>query len=335
MAKRTILIAIAISVFSLIVLVIAGVWIGINEWSERPLELEEPATVVINSGRGFGSVSEELEQLGVIDRSYLFNIFARLSGATKLIHAGEYRFEGLVSPQLILGTLVNGRVVEYPFLLSEGSTFASILRNFDRATGLENDLTGQTVSTVLEQLSASGNAEGWFFPDTYSYRRGEQSSVILRHSYERMRQELNLAWNKRHANLPYRSQYELLITASIVEKESSRSEDRSRIAGVLIRRLQRGMRLQVDPTVIYGLGNDFDGNLTGKHLEMSSPFNTYLNYGLPPTPICSPSKDSLMAAAHPSDGDELYFVARGDGSTHFSSTLPEHQWAVSKYQIGN
>ena len=180
-----------------------------------------------------------------------------------------------------------------------------------------------------------GNAEGWFFPDTYRYRRGEKSSVILRRSYERMKQELNLAWNNRHANLPYRSDYELLIMASIVEKESSRFEDRLRVAGVLIRRLQQGMRLQVDPTVIYGLGDDFGGNLTRKHLRMPSPYNTYLDYGLPPTPICSPSKDSLLAAAHPADGDELYFVARGDGSTHFSSTLQEHQRAVRKYQIGN
>lgn len=333
MAKRTVLIA--ISALSLTVLTVVSVWIWISEWSERALELGEQATIVINPGRGFASVSEELEQRGIVDSSYLLKVLAWLSGTTKLIHAGEYHFDGSVSPQLILETLVNGKVVEYPFLLPEGSTFVSMLRSFGKTAGLEHDLTGQTVDTVLTQLNASGNAEGWFFPDTYSYRRGEKSSVILRRSYERMQQELNLAWNNRHANLPYRSDYELLIMASIVEKESSRFEDRLRVAGVLIRRLQQGMRLQVDPTVIYGLGDDFDGNLTRKHLKMPSPYNTYLNYGLPPTPICSPSKDSLLAAARPADGDELYFVARGDGSTHFSSTLQEHQRAVRKYQIGN
>ena len=336
MAKRTVLVAIvAISTLSLIVLTVAGVWIWIGEWSERALELEEPATIVINPGRDFASVSEELEQRGIVDSSYLLKALARLSGITKLIRAGEYRFDGSVSPQFILETLVSGKVVEYPFLLPEGSTFLFMLRSFGKAIELENDLTGETVDTVLRQLNASGNAEGWFFPDTYSYRRGEKSSVILRRSYERMKRELNLAWNDRHANLPYRSDYELLIMASIVEKESSRFEDRLRIAGVLIRRLRQGMRLQVDPTVIYGLGDDFDGNLTRKHLEMPSPYNTYLNYGLPPTPICSPSKNSLLAAARPADGDELYFVARGDGSTHFSATLQEHQRAVRKYLIGN
>jgi UPF0755 protein len=199
---------------------------------------------------------------------------------------------------------------------------------------LTHELDGATVHTLLGALGLpAGHAEGLFFPDTYQFVRGDSDADILRRAYDRMQTMLNETWTGRDPGLPYATPYEVLIAASLIEKETGREEDRPIISQVFANRLMRKMRLQTDPTVIYGLGNEFDGNLTRVHLRQDTPYNTYVHRGLPPTPIALPGANSLHAAAHPKPGDYLFFVSRGDGTSHFSVSLDEHEQAVRRYQL--
>ena len=317
-----------------VALTAAGAWVwAVLAWADREGALAEPVVLVVEPGRTLESVSRDLEAHAVIDDSLRFRLFARLRDAAGAIRAGEYRFDAAASPAQVLERLVTGEVVVHRLLILEGSTVRDVLDLVAHAPGLTRLLDGATPDDVFARLGlGGGHSEGWFFPDTYHYVRGDTDADLLLRAHRRMRAVLAEAWAGRGADLPYRDEREALIVASIIEKETGLPEHRARIGGVLVRRLTRRMPLQTDPTVIYGLGTAFDGNLTRAHLERDGPYNTYTRRGLPPTPIALPGRAAIEAALHPAPGTELYFVARGDGATWFSDTLREHNEAVRRFQ---
>ncbi len=323
-----------------LVLAVAGVgvgaWMGaILAWADRPGALAEPVVFVVPPGRPLEGVARDLEAHGVIDDGLRFRWFARLRDAAGAIRAGEYRFAPATSPARVLERMVTGEVVVHRLLILEGSTVRDLLALLAHAPGLERRLAGATPADLFARLGlGGGHAEGWFFPDTYHYEHGDSDADLLLRAHRRMRAVLAQAWTKREAALPYEDERDALIVASIIEKETGLPEHRARIGGVVVRRLMLGMPLQTDPTVIYGLGAAFDGDLTRAHLELDGPYNTYTRRGLPPTPIALPGRAAIEAALHPAPGTALYFVARGDGATWFSDTLREHNEAVRRFQLG-
>ena len=317
-----------------VALAVAGVWLGtVLAWADRAGALAEPVVLVVESGSSLEDVARALEARGVIDDGLRFRWFARLRDAAGAIRAGEYRFAAAGSPAEVLERLVSGEVVIHRLLILEGSTVRDLLQLVARAPALTRLLEGATPADLLARLGLDGgHSEGWFFPDTYHYVHGDTDADVLLRAHRRMRAVLEEAWQGRDADLPYRDPGDALIVASIIEKETGLPEHRARIGGVLVRRLNRGMPLQTDPTVIYGLGTAFDGDLTRTHLERDGPYNTYTRRGLPPTPIALPGRAAIEAALHPAEGTALYFVARGDGATWFSDTLREHNEAVRRFQ---
>ena len=315
---------------------VAGAWTGaVLAWADRPGALAEPVILVVAPGRPLAGVARDLEAHGVIDDGLRFRWFARLRDAAGAIRAGEYRFAPAASPAQVLERMVTGEVVVHRLLILEGSTVRDLLDLLAHAPGLERRLPGATPGDLFARLGlGGGHSEGWFFPDTYHYEHGDSDADVLLRAHRRMRAVLAEAWTGREADLPYGDEREALVVASIIEKETGRPEHRARIGGVLVRRLMLGMPLQTDPTVIYGLGAAFDGDLTRAHLERDGPYNTYTRRGLPPTPIALPGRAAIQAALHPAPGTALYFVARGDGATWFSDTLREHNEAVRRFQLG-
>lgn len=281
--------------------------------------------------RGF---ARELSARGVLPESHSFVWLAHLTGRDRGLKSGEYRFRDGMTARELLDQIVAGRVIEYPVVLLEGWTFQQSLAAIRAAPKLAQTLAGLSPAAIMERLNRPGeHPEGRFFPDTYYYSAGQTDIMILANAYDKMQQLLQREWEGRENNLPLKNAYEALILASIVEKETGRADERRLIAGVFINRLRHGMRLQTDPTVIYGLGQNFDGNLRLKDLRRDTPYNTYTRRGLPPTPVAMPGKESLQAALHPMVTGAVFFVARGDGSHEFSSTLAEHNKAVLKYQL--
>ncbi len=281
--------------------------------------------------RGF---ARELSARGVLPESHSFVWLAHLTGRDRGLKSGEYRFRDGMTARELLDQIVAGRVIEYPVVLLEGWTFQQFLAAIRAAPKLTQTLAGMSPAAIMERLNRPGeHPEGRFFPDTYYYSAGQTDIMILANAYDKMQQLLQREWEGRENNLPLKNAYEALILASIVEKETGRADERRLIAGVFINRLRHGMRLQTDPTVIYGMGKNFDGNLRLKDLRRDTPYNTYTRRGLPPTPVAMPGKESLQAALHPMVTGALFFVARGDGSHEFSSTLAEHNKAVLKYQL--
>lgn len=294
-----------------------------------------PDTYVVPAGTTLRGFARELAARGVLSEPHSFVLLAHLKGVSRDLKAGEYRFRRGITPSELLDQVVAGRVVEYPLVLVEGWTFRQFRQALERAPKLAQTLKGASDAEVMAALGRVGeHPEGRFFPDTYFYASGTTDRMILARAYEKMRQRLEEEWANRDPDLPLRTPYEALILASIVEKETARPEERRLIAGVFIQRLKRRMRLQSDPTVIYGLGSAFDGNLRLRDLRRDTPYNTYTRAGLPPTPIAMPSLEALRAVLQPAQTDALYFVSRGDGSHEFSATLEEHTRAVVKYQLG-
>jgi UPF0755 protein len=288
----------------------------------------------VKPGATLRAVARDLTARGVLPEAQSFVLVASLAGRSHGLKAGEYRFASGVSASGILDQVLAGRVVEYPLVVVEGRTFRQITQLLDEAPKLNRSLRGASASAVMAHVGHPGeHPEGRFFPDTYKYSRGQSDVALLTRAYERMAARLNQEWEKRDPGLPFRSPYEALIMASIVEKETGRTDERHLIAGVFVNRLRRNMKLQTDPTVIYGLGERFDGNLRLRDLRTDTPYNTYTRFGLPPTPIAMPGAEALNAALHPADTRAVYFVARGDGSHVFSETLAEHNKAVVKYQL--
>lgn len=310
-------------------------------WKHQEIHLTSVTSLDVKTGDTFSDIALRLRSIGVIQNVTYFEILARMSDSTESIQAGEYSFSGAYTPARVLQKLVLGRVVTRTLKMPEGGNFKDFVRVLENAPKIHFDIANWSVETALDQIGntrhwdqiPSSHGEGWFFPDTYQYATSTGASDILRTAHIKMIDELREAWDHRNQNSPLNSPYELLILASIVEKESGVFEDQKHISGVFSRRLIKGMRLQADPTVIYGLGDVFTGNLTRVHLNMENPYNTYRNYGLPPTPIAAPSRAALQAAAQPAPGNTLYFVARGDGTSEFSETLEEHNRAVRKYQL--
>jgi UPF0755 protein len=259
----------------------------------------------------------------------------RFSGQDRQIRAGSYELEQGVTPRLLLNMLVRGEEATRSIVLVEGWSFRQVRAALAKAEQLKPETLGQSDEELMARLGKPGlHPEGRFFPDTYTYSKGSTDLALLQRAMRAMDKKLEAAWAARASDLPLKTADEALILASIVEKETGVAKDRAEIAAVFINRLRAGMPLQTDPTVIYGLGMRFDGNLRKKDLQADTPWNTYLRPGLPPTPIAMPGKAALLAAVQPAQSKSLYFVSRGDGSSHFSTSLDEHNRAVNRYQRG-
>jgi UPF0755 protein len=293
-----------------------------------------PAEVEIPPRSGFRAAAAQLERAGIAVGRYQFEALARVLGREREIKAGNYQFDERLTPTDLLDKLTSGDVTQTEVRLIEGWTFAQF-RAALNAADIRHDTTNMEEAEILARLQMKEtHPEGLFFPDTYLFSKGSSDLAVLKRAYLAMQRHLNAEWEKRAEGVLYRSAYDALIMASLVEKETGRAEERERIAGVLVNRLRVGMRLQVDPTVIYGLGSAFDGNLKRQHLLDDNPYNTYTRAGLPPTPIAMPGLASIRAAVRPGKTDAFYYVSRGDGTSHFSRNLDEHNRAVSKYQRG-
>lgn len=306
-----------------------------HTWRVSPLPGETTRSIQVAAGASAIQVISQLKEQGIIDAPRRFRLLLELTGSTDQIKAGEYEFAPGMSPDALLMRLVNGDVVTYDFMIPEGTTVQALLTMLNADPRLTALAPGINAENLADRLSLSVPfAEGYFLPDTYQFRRGDRAAGILRRAHTAMVVALDNIWASRAAACDLIEPAELLVLASIIEKETGDAKDRYKISQVFHTRLRKGMRLQTDPTVIYALGADFDGDLRRRDLKIDSPFNTYRVKGLPPTPIAMPSLAALRAAAHPAQTDFLYFVARGDGSSHFSETLNEHNAAVRKYQLG-
>ncbi|HUQ75746.1 MAG TPA: endolytic transglycosylase MltG [Burkholderiales bacterium] len=322
--------------FALLLLVVLGAG-GYAAWYvASPVEMAAQSTEVeIPNGTRLRGVIALLERSGVHVRPYHFEALARALGRERDIKAGNYLLAQPLTPTDLLDRLTRGDVTQAEVRLIEGWTFAQFRALLDESADLKHDSKGLEDADLLKRIQATEtHPEGLFFPDTYLFAKGSSDLNVLRRSYQAMQRHLQAEWNARAPNVPYSSPYAALIMASIIEKETGRPEERDQIGGALVNRLRIGMRLQVDPTIIYGLGASFDGNLKKIHLLEDGPYNTYTRAGLPPTPIAMPGLASIRAAVRPGKTDALYYVSRGDGTSQFSRNLTEHNRAVSKYQRG-
>lgn len=306
-----------------------------NGFISSPVTVPEAgAELVIPAGVAFRQVSNELSERGIISSPTFFRLYARLSGKAASIHAGEYLIEQGTTPAGLIDKFVSGEVQLYSFTIVEGWTFRELLAALSVDEVVEQTLVYEDWPALLERIGATeSHPEGLFLPETYRFPIGTSDEDILRQSYRLMTEVLAEEWDMRGNNLPITSPYEALTLASIVEKETALAAERPRIAGVFVRRLLAGMRLQTDPTVIYGIGPEFNGNLTRRDLRTDTPYNTYTRGGLPPTPIALAGRAAINAALNPADGTELFFVATGlgDGSHKFSDTKDQHDQAVREY----
>jgi len=300
-----------------------------------PLKLQPNSQeVTIQPKSGLKSIANQLVKQGVLAEPWRFIILAKVLQKESYLQAGDYTLNRNVTPYQLLLSLNHGKATQGSVTFIEGRTFEQMRSKLEK-----NDAVKQTISVLSESeiLKLMGSehtvAEGLFFPDTYYFDRNTADKVVLQRSYDAMRSKLESAWNSRAAGLPYKNSYQALIMASIVEKETGKASERPMIAGVFINRLRIGMRLQTDPTVIYGMGAQYKGNIRKKDLLTDTPYNTYTRNGLPPTPIAMPGFASIEAALHPASTKALYFVGKGDGSHAFSSSLAEHNRAVVKYQL--
>ena len=330
MKKRLILLALVLPV-----LVIAAAAASLIWYVDRPLTVAgERVEVQIARGASMRQAANAVADGGVAVSASTLYWFARIGGHANRIKAGTYAFESGVSPRQIVEKLVRGDVVLKSLALIEGWTFRQVRAVIDAHPDLQHDSKDMDDAELLRQIGASEtHPEGLFFPDTYHFERGMSDLDVYRQAYAQMQSRLTDQWEKRAADLPLKSPYEALILASIVEKETGQGADRPLIASVFINRLRVGMLLQTDPTVIYGVGPTFDGNLRRRDLERDTPYNTYTRPGLPPTPIAMPGHAAIEAALNPAASDFYYFVARGDGSSEFSKNLSEHNRAVRLYQL--
>lgn len=304
-------------------------------WFARtPIPLSSPQVEFdIRPGLGLRAAARDMAEAGVGIVPWQFSWLGRLTGNASGIKAGSYQVEQGITPWLLLRKLTRGDVTQAEIVFVEGRTFRELRATLDANPDLRHDTAGIADSEVLARIGAvESHPEGLFFPDTYLFAKQSSDVDVLRRAYRSMQKQLAAAWQSRDASLPYASAYEALIMASIVEKETGLDADRPLVAAVFVNRLRLGMLLQTDPTVIYGMGAAFDGNLRKRDLLADTPYNTYTRPGLPPTPIAMPGRASLDAALRPPRSEALYFVARGDGSSVFSRTLEEHNRAVARFQ---
>ena len=308
-------------------------WLQLN----TPLAIGHPDAVELESGQRLSSLSRQMDERGLFasarQRLYLV-AYARLHGEAALLKAGEYAIEPGLTPLGLLGTLTSGKTLLHELRIVEGWRFAQAWKLIQADPNLGHTLGSADAAAIMQAIGKPGvNPEGRFFPDTYRFPKRTTDVAFLRNASAAMDKVLAAEWAGRAPDLAYQSPDQALIMASLVEKETGAPSGRPIIAGVFLRRLQAGMRLQTDPAVIYGLGEAYDGNIHTENLRTDTPYNTYTRDGLPPTPICLPGREAIHAALHPDNGKALYFVSKGDGSHQFSDNLEDHNAAVMKYQI--
>ena len=303
---------------------------------ERPLHIgDEPFVYTVPRGTSISHIARDLETAGIVESALRLELQARWNGSASRIKAGEYAFKPGLTPLGLLDLLVAGTVVQHPFTIVEGWTFSDLRRRVSQSSVFVQTLQGLSDDEVMTRLGLEGvHPEGRFFPETYYFPTGSSDVQLLQRAFRAMSAYLNAAWARRIDGLPLSSPEEVLVLASIVEKETGAAEERSRIAGVFVSRLRRGMRLETDPTVIYGMGDRFDGNLTKADLRRDTPYNTYTRKGLPPTPIAIAGAAAIDAVVAPIEDGSLYFVSRGDGRHVFSASYEDHRRAVRRYQLG-
>ena len=323
--------------FALVVLVLLAVTAGAGYYRMQQLffapgPLQAPVRIQIDPGTPVRAVLTQLGRQGALANVRAVEIYLRVHGQRPNVHFGMYEIPAQASPAQILEMFEQGRVVLEQLTVVEGSTFADFRRELDQHPAVTHTLKGKSAAEVMAALGHAGEfPEGRFFPDTYRFAAKTKDTEILTLAYNAMQKALETAWQDHTSNLPFDTAYQALTLASIVEKETGVPTERARVAGVFVSRLRKGMRLQADPTVIYGMGDSYDGDIRSRDLVTDTPYNSYTRAGLPPTPISLPGRDSIMAATHPQENGELYFVATGSGGHHFSRTLEEHNEAVKEY----
>ena len=331
--KRTAIILFIVAVL-LAGLATTGLW-QMNRFMNSEVNLPaDGAAFDVAPGSSFAAVTGKLVDNGIIERDFWFRLYARWSGEAGSIHAGEYLIEQGATPKSLLEQFTSGSVRLYSFTIVEGWNHRDLLQALHAHDALDATMTEEDWPALLESLGAQvTHPEGLFLPETYRFPRNTADREVLSQAYKQMMRVVDEEWRTRSESTPVDTPYEALILASIVEKETARADERSRIAGVFARRLEKRMRLQTDPTVIYGIGPGFNGNLTRKDLRTDTPYNTYTRHGLPPTPIAMPGRAAINAALNPAAGEELFFVATGlgDGGHTFSVTKAEHDAAVAAY----
>lgn len=326
---------------SMLAIAVVAIGYTAQQMLSDPLPLAEPVTFQIEQGDGLSRVLYRFEQQGWLGdghtgtaRRLAARVQSKLTGQDTQLHVGEYVIRPGESLTQVLQKATAGEVVQRSLTLVEGWHFREVKAYLASRNDLTHTLAEQTDAQIMAALGAEGvHPEGQFAPDTYFYTYGTRDLDILQRAFERQQGLLAEAWEQKQADIPLTSPYEALILASIVEKETGVAYERPEIAGVFTNRLRKGMRLQTDPTVIYGMGEAYDGNIRRRDLRTPTPYNTYVISGLPPTPIAMPGKEALLAAVQPAQTSAIYFVARGDGSHYFSQTLAQHQQAVRKYQL--
>ncbi|NMQ18650.1 endolytic transglycosylase MltG [Candidatus Competibacter phosphatis] len=313
-----------------------GIHADYRRFLDTPLGVPTDGLVLeVKPGMGIGAIARELRrQPGLLRSTFYLEAYARFNGLAPRLKVGEYALAPGMTPRDLLERIATGQVIQYPLTVVEGWTFQQLRQALAAHPKIAQTLREASDAEIMARLDRPGrHPEGWFFPDTYHFPAGFTDEAFLRRALTAMEQRLARAWSQRAADLPLDDPYQALILASIVEKETGLTAERPAIAGVFARRLRAGMLLQTDPTVIYGLGAAFDGDLRRRDLVTDTPYNTYTRKGLPPTPIALPGAGALEAAVHPAAGDALYFVADGQGGHVFSRTLDEHNRAVRRYQL--
>ncbi|RUP30459.1 MAG: endolytic transglycosylase MltG [Curvibacter sp.] len=318
----------------MLVLVAAALGGAVYWWLDAPLRLAAPTIdLSIEPGTSPRALAQDVQDAGVEVNPLFLYAWFRFSGQARGIKAGSYELDATITPRKLLSKLVRGEEALRAVTLVEGWNWRQVRQALARADQLKGDSIELDDAAIMSRLGRPGTLpEGRFYPDTYTYSKGSSDLAVLQRALRAMDKKLEAVWQARDPNLPLKSPDEALILASIVEKETGRGSDRPLIASVFVNRLRAGMLLQTDPTVIYGMGERFDGNLRKRDLLTDTPWNTYTRAGLPPTPIAMPGRGALLAAVHPAESRSLYFVARGDGSSHFSATLDEHNRAVNQFQ---
>lgn len=328
--------AILMVVVLAVVAVGAWLWFDWSRFVRTPLAVPTAGqSIDVARGSSFKDIVRDLRDRGATKASPLYwRLLAMQMHASGRLHAGEFALRQGMTPRDLIADMAAGKVMQRNFTIVDGWTFGDLRRALGSVDTLGHDTAGVDDAEVMKRIGAPGELpEGRFLPETYAYVKGDTDSSILKRAHAAMAKTLDAAWPGRADGLPLASPYEALILASIVEKETGRADERPRIAGVFVRRLQQHILLQTDPSVIYGMGASYAGNIHKSDLTTDTPYNTYTRAGLPPTPIALPGRAAIEAALHPADGSELYFVARGDGSHVFSSTLEEHNKAVACYQL--
>lgn len=308
---------------------------GITFWSNQPIigVDEKPIEFAVQPGSSVKSSTRQIANAGVPVNSSLLEVLARITGQGAKLKAGHYELKPGTTPLALLEQLVRGEFAQEALVIIEGWTFKQMRQAIADHPALKHDTTGLSDKELLAKITPEyKQPEGLFFPDTYLFAKGASDLQVYRQAHALMLDKLEKSWAQRNPSLPYKSPYEALIMASIIEKETGQKSERNMIAAVFVNRLKRGMLLQTDPTVIYGMGENFQGNIRKRDLETDTPYNTYTRSGLPPTPIALPGDESLAAALNPAKSDVLYFVSKGNGSSHFSNNLADHNRAVDKYQ---